>query len=178
VAIVQRRGEHRHRDAEARHRVGQRMDHRGYHHGGDRGAEPQAVAQQQIGRHQHRDHRAADIDRDHRPRPLRDLRHHVVHSEKMHDLSRDIVPGQHRDRNVEIAADQRADQQEKRAARRQPEPQIGVAQDIELDENQQTRDRDRKHGEHSRRKREIVGLAYLHAGRSVGRKSRRRDYSG
>ena len=59
----------------------------------------------------------------------------------------DVMPGQHGDRNIEIAADQRAEQQQQRHARADPEPHIGIAQDAKLDQDDQPdkhKDQDRE----------------------------------
>ena len=71
----ERRGEHRHRDADARHRIGEPVHDHGDDRGRDRAGHPQIVFRQQIDRHHRRDHGAADIDGDQVPGQLLDHRH-------------------------------------------------------------------------------------------------------
>ena len=67
-----------------------------------------------------------------------------------------------RDRNVEIAADQRAEHQEKSRLRAYAKPHVRVAQRAQLDEQQQYEEKNHQPREVSRREGQIMHFALVH----------------
>jgi hypothetical protein len=133
--------------------------HEGNRDDGQRCSQPQLISDHEISGHQGRDHGAADIDGEHGAGPLHYRRHDVAHAEEIDDfIGADMRLGQHRDRNIEIAADQRTEQQQQCGAGPDPEPHVGVAENPKLDQNDQPRQQHHQDRKQSRRHRQIMNL--------------------
>ncbi len=74
---------------------------------------------------------------------------------------------QNRDRNVEVAADQRAKQQNKGNARPDAQTHIGIAENAKLDQDDQPGEQNHQDRKQSRRQRQVVHLGTHGCGGSV-----------
>ena len=136
-----------------------RMDDKSHRSNRERCLDPELVPDHEIGRHQGRNNGAADIHRENRARRRDHQRHDVAHAEEVDDLpGLDGLAGQDRDRDIEIAADQRAEQQKQRAAGPDAEPHIGISEDVELNQDDQSADQQDQDRKQPRRQRQIVIL--------------------
>ena len=66
------------------------------------------------------------------------------------------------DRNVEIAADERAKEQKQRGARADAEAHVGIAQHSDLDQHQERDEQPDQDEKERRGKREVMHLAQVH----------------
>ena len=135
------------------------MDHQGDGRGDQRGLEPELIPKHQIRGHYRWNNGAADVDGENRAGPRHHDRRDITHAEEFNDLSRfDGGSGQHRDRNIEIAADQRAEQQKKGHAGTDPEPHIGISENPKLNQDEQYHEQQDQDRKQSRCQRQIVNL--------------------
>ena len=125
--------------------------------------DPQSVPGKQIDRHQARNGGAANIHRDDCAGPVHHERDHIAHPVEL-----DLLAGQHPlagrspDRNIEIAAQQRAKQQKEHDAGTHAEAQVRVAQNAELDQREDDDEDADEDCKERRTERQIMELTQLH----------------
>ena len=130
--------EYRLRDPEAGDRIGQHVAHQGDPQRGQQTRPPEPIFDEQIERHQAGYDGAADVHRDDRAGPLHHHRDGIAHA-VVDDLAagQDVLRRQFDDRDVEVAAHQRAQEQQDGGAGAQADAHIGVAQRAELNHHDQ-----------------------------------------
>src|SRR5262249_30104486 len=131
-----RRHEHRHGDSDSLDRIGQHMDDHRHDGGRQDSPNPQVVLEKKIERQHRRDHGAADIYGDNGAGPIDHDRHDVAHAEEEDFTPRlDLACREFPYWNIDVAADQRAQQQQQCGARTDAKARVDIAQHIDLDEN-------------------------------------------
>ena len=159
----QGRHKYRQRDAETGNRGRQQMAHRRDDGDSDEPAHPQPMSDQQVKRQQSGNERAADVDRDHRARPIGDRRNDVIHAEKRNDLpGNNLTFGQLHHRDVQIAAGERGKQPNQRHGRPKPHSPRGKAKRPHLDPHHHDKIKHRQQRKMRQAERQVLELAQIH----------------
>ena len=112
---------------------------------------PQLSLDQQKERHDTGDERPSDIHRDNGARPIDNDRHRIAHPEEINlALSQYLLAGQVHHRNIEVAAQQRCQQQNKCGSWAYAKAHVSVTQDSNLNQ----RGQDDKHSRERREERQ------------------------